>query len=92
MESSYPRGDTIPFKRDKGLTLGIRNIDLREHVQGLALIETVRKNMAGFTPQEIEKAKLSRETQGRVGHPPDGVFKKMIGDLDKKSMIRSAAI
>ena len=36
--------------------------------------------MAGFTPQEIEKAKLSRETQGRVGHPPGGVFKQMIGE------------
>ena len=51
-----PGGDTIPFKRDKGLTVGIPYIDLLEHQQGLALIKTVCKNMAGFTPQEIEKA------------------------------------
>ena len=70
-----PRGDTIPFKQDKGLTVGMPYIDLHEHQKGLALIETVRKNMAGFTSEEIDKAKLSRETQGRVGHPPDGVFK-----------------
>ena len=56
-----PGGDTIPFKRDKGLTVGMPYIDLREHNQGLVLIETVCKNMAGFTPQEIEKAKLSRD-------------------------------
>ena len=41
--------------------------------------------MAGFTPQEIEKTKLSRETQGRVGHPPDGVFKQMIGEKELKN-------
>ena len=45
-----PGGDTIPFKRDKGLTVGLPYIDLCEHQEGLALIETVRKNMAGFTP------------------------------------------
>ena len=46
------------------------------------LIETVCKNMAGFTPQEIEKAKMSRQMQGQVGHPPDGVFKQMIGEKE----------
>ena len=80
-----PGGDTIPFKRDKGLTVGMPYIDLREHQEGLAFIETIRKNMAGFTPQEIEKAKLSRETQGHVGHPPDGVLKQMIGEKDLKN-------
>ena len=79
MKISDPRGDTIPFKRDKGLTVDVPYINLREHQQGFALIETVCKNMAGFTPQEIEKAKLSRETHGQVGHPPDGFFKQMIG-------------
>ena len=49
------------------------------------LIETVRNNMEGFTPQEIEKAKLSRQTQGRVGHPPDGFFKHMIGEKELKN-------
>ena len=55
-----PQGNTIPFKRDTGLCAGMPYIDLREHNEGFVMIETVRKNMAGFTPQEIEKAKLSR--------------------------------
>ena len=41
--------------------------------------------MACFTPQETKKAKLSRETQGRVGHPPDRVFKQMIGEKKLKN-------
>ena len=82
MESSYPGGDNIPFKRDKGLTVGVPYIDLREHKQGLVLIETARKNFTGFTPQEIEKGKLSRQTQERVGHPPAGIIKKNPVSLD----------
>ena len=70
-----PAGHTIPFKRDTGLCAGMPYIDLCKHKQGLVMIETICKNMTGFTPQEIAKAKLSRQTQGRVGHPPDGVFK-----------------
>ena len=46
------------------------------------LIETVRKNMGGFTHEEIEGAKISRQTQGCVGNPPDGVFKQLIGTND----------
>ena len=61
-------------------------IDLRDYEQGLVLIETVCKNMGGFTHEEIEGAKLSRQTQGRVGNPPDAVFKQLIGtkELEKK--------
>ena len=35
--------------------------------------------MGGFTHEEIEGAKNSRQKQGRVGNPPDRVFKKLIG-------------
>ena len=41
--------------------------------------------MGGFTHEEIEGAKLSRQTQGRVGNPPDRVFKKLIGTNDLKN-------
>ena len=57
-----PGGDTISFKRDTRLCAGMLYIDLRKHKQGLVMIETVCKNMAWFTPQEIKKAKLSRQT------------------------------
>ena len=36
-------GGAIPFKRDKGMCVGIPYIDLQEFKQGLVLIETVRK-------------------------------------------------
>ena len=44
-----PEGGTIPFKCDKGMCVGMPYINLREFNQGLVLIETVRKNMGGFT-------------------------------------------
>ena len=46
-----PEGDTIPFKQNTGLCAGMPYIDLREHKEGFVMIKTVRKNMAGFTPQ-----------------------------------------
>ena len=58
---------------------------LRDYEQGLALVETVRKNMGGFAREEVEGAKLSRQTQGRVGNPPDAVFKQLIGTKDLKN-------
>ena len=48
------------------------------------LIDTL-KNMGGFTHEEIEGAKLSRQTQGRVGNPPDRLFKQLIGMNDLKN-------
>ena len=44
-----------------------------------------KKNTGGFTHEEIEGAKLSRQTQGRVGNPPDRVFKQLIGTKDLKN-------
>ena len=41
--------------------------------------------MCGFTYEEIEGAKLSRQTQGRVGNPPNREFKKLIGTNDMKN-------
>ena len=44
-----PEGGNIPIKRDKGMCVWMPYIDLRYFKHGLALIETVRKNMGGFT-------------------------------------------
>ena len=44
--------------------------------------------MGGFTHEEIEGAKLARQTQGRVGNPPNRVLKKLIGtDILKKKPV-----
>ena len=67
------------------MCVGMPYIDLGDYEQGLVLIETVRKNMGGFTREEIEGAKLSRQTQGQVGNPPDAVFKQLIGTNDLKN-------
>ena len=53
-------------------------IDLRETQEDFAMIETVRKNFAGATNKEIEKAYLARTVQRRIGHPPDERFKEMV--------------
>ena len=82
---STPQGKIIPFKRDKGMCVGMPYIDLQDYKQGLVLIKTVRKNMGGFTCEEIEGAKLSRKTQARVGNPPDAVFKQLIGTKELKN-------
>ena len=76
-------GDTTRFRRDTGLCAGMTYINLFKHKEGL--VATIHKNMAGFTPEEIKKSKLSWQTQGRVGHPTDRVFKQMICEKDHKN-------
>ena len=36
-----PKGTKITFKRDTGVTCGMPYIDLREHHEGISMIETV---------------------------------------------------
>ena len=59
-----PDGDTIPFRRDPGLCARMLYIDVREYKEGLVMIKTVCKNTTGLIPHKIEKAKMSRQTQG----------------------------
>ena len=82
-----PEGKIIPFKRDTGMCVGMPYIDLRDYEQGLVLIETIRKNMGGFTHEEIVGDKLSGQTQGRVGNPPDAMSKQLIGTRNSKTTL-----
>ena len=59
-----PEGKYITFKRDKGVCTGMPYINLRDQKEGLVMIETVRKNMGGNTPDQIKGAQLSRVAQG----------------------------
>ena len=81
------KGNKIPFKQDTGLCKGIPYIDARKFKEGSVVIETVRKNFKKFTKEEIEMAKLSRETQAMIGHPQDSVFKKIAGDGNPKNCL-----
>merc|ERR1711957_654288 len=74
-----PEGDEIEFKRDTGVTEGMPYIDLRTTGKaGLALIETIAKNMEGFTRKEVKRAKESRIMQGRIGHQSTQAFKQIV--------------
>ena len=46
-----PEGKDITFKRDEGVCTGMPYINLRYQKEGLVIIETVRKNMGGNTPE-----------------------------------------
>jgi hypothetical protein len=56
-------------------------IDLRTKKVVLAMIETVRKNFESYAKKEIEKAKLSRNVQSMIGHPPNEHYKQIVRDL-----------
>ena len=73
-----PKGKNIVFKRDTGICNQMPYIDLRENMEGFAMIETIRKQFAGATNREIERAYLARTVQRRVGHPPDERFKEIL--------------
>ena len=75
-----PDGKDTTFKRDRGVCTGMPYIDLRDQKEGLVMIETVRKNMGGNTPEQIKGYQMARVAQGCVGHPPDGVLKQMVSD------------
>ena len=47
-------------------------------MEGFTMIETIRKQFAGATTREIERAYLACTVQRRVGHPPDERFKEIV--------------
>ena len=51
-----PWGEVIVFKRDIGICNRTPYINLREHAEGLVMLETVEKDMEMFTKRENEKA------------------------------------
>ena len=50
-----PKGKKIVFKRDTGVCNRMPYIDLRENMEGFAMIETIRKQFDGATNKEIER-------------------------------------
>ena len=66
------------FRKDTGLCEGMPCIDMREHQEGVAMLETVRKNFEGYTKKQVENVILVRKMQAMVAHPPDDKFKDMV--------------
>ena len=73
-----PSGKRIVFQRDTGLCNRMPYIDMREHQDGIDMVNTVRKNFEGFTRKQVEKAVLAREVQAMVAVPTEAEFKKMV--------------
>ena len=53
-------------------------INVRNHKEGISMIDTVRKKFAGATKQETEKAIQYRTMQRRIGHPPEERCKEIV--------------
>ena len=53
---------------------------MRKFKEGFTVTETIHGNVEGkgFSKREILAAKLARETQGLIGHPPNAEFKRIV--------------
>ena len=49
-------------------------------------IQTVRKNMEGFSRKEVKGATLACIAQSKVAHPPDSKFKLMVSSTSFKKL------
>ena len=61
-----------------GPTAGFPCMRLSKWRNAAAMVQTVRKNVEGFAPEEAKKAALSRQVQTRLGCPSDREFDKMV--------------
>ena len=80
-----PAGKKIVFKRDTGVCAGMPYIDMREHQEAFAMIETVRKNFEGFTQKQVQDAILARDEQAMLAYPPDQEFNRMVSHKSLKN-------
>ena len=56
---------------------------------GIAMVETVRKNFNGFTAKEVKDATYARKAQGMVGSPSDDEFASMVSTMKNCPIKRS---
>ena len=90
-----PQGEKFHFKRDTGALENIPCIDVRDVTEAFAhlsieafqekSLQTVRKNMEGFSRKEVKGAVLARIDQSKVAHPPNSKFKKMVSSPSFKN-------
>ena len=73
-----PQGKEIVFRKDTGMCEGMPYIDIREHQEGVAMLETVQKNFEGYTKKQVENATLARKMQAMLAHPPYEKFKDTV--------------
>ena len=63
----------------------------RKNEEGVAMVETVRKNFEGFTAKEVKDATYAyaRKAQGMVGSPSDDEFASMVSTMRNCPIKRS---
>ena len=81
-----PEGMILTFKKDKGLCDGMPYLDLsrpQDYIsykpkENMTFVETVRKNMEGFTKEEVLAATRAREAMAMMAHPPLEKMKHLV--------------
>jgi hypothetical protein len=61
----------------------------RQNEEGVAMVETVRKNFEGFTAKEVKDAAYARKAHGMVGSPSDDEFASMVSTMKNCPVKRS---
>ncbi|KAL7504016.1 hypothetical protein ACHAXN_001720, partial [Cyclotella atomus] len=90
-----PDGVLLTFKRDLGVTKGMPYIDMtqpKDHVSRIyakdstAFVETVRKNMEGFTIEEVQRAVAARDALAMMAGPPEDKVIKLVSQPNIANM------
>eukprot|EP00956_Cyclotella_meneghiniana_P026461 scaffold57247_cov37-Cyclotella_meneghiniana.AAC.7 len=84
-EALSPNGQLLTFKKDTGLCGGMPYLDLSKPEEFITrvpedfvFIETVRKNMEGFTKEEVQRASAARDAMAMMAHPPMEKMRHMV--------------
>ena len=88
---STDAGDIVLKNNEKGMPY----LDLKEFEADavLSLVQTVRRNMEGFTKCEVEEGQKACEAQGMLGHPTNRGFLGMVrGGMISKCPMTPIAI
>ena len=95
-----PGGEKIVFKRDIGNLKNMPYIDVHDVTKAFtsevfalanivahqeSRIQTIRKNMEGYSRKEVKRAIVARVAQSKVVHPPDSKFKLMVNSPSLKN-------
>ena len=60
-------------------------IDMQDHKEAFAMVETVRSKFEGYTKNEVKRAILAHDAQVMVAHLTDETFKPMVSNKSLKN-------
>ena len=73
-----PGSKEIIYKQDKGKCNCMPYIDMCNHKEAFAMVQTVCKYFEGYIKREVEKATFACQAQAMMGHPTDEKFKQLV--------------